>query len=168
MGCSTGHGASGTLALRFDAPPSAKQLTTALAILLLAISPTIAEPPKPNPLPDAKAMAAARDDVWGEAALRHPDGPSYEFFRDLLPPLHYVNLAFRHYPIVLCAPSAAAKARWVSNGGGVNLRADKPPMWKEPGVPVAFHVGEKAAPFGADVKWLDGPRYHDGYLPIVH
>ncbi|HJZ93109.1 MAG TPA: hypothetical protein VKE40_19690 [Gemmataceae bacterium] len=113
-------------------------------------------------------MAAARDDVWGEAALRHPDGPSYEFFRDLLPPLHYVNTAFRHYPIVLCAPSAAAKARWVSNGGGVNLRADKPPMWKEPGVPVAFHVGEKAAPFGADVKWLDGPRYHDGYLPIVH
>src|SRR5262245_1195279 len=166
MGCSTGHGASGTLALRVAPPPSAKQLTTALAILLLAISPTIAEPPKPNPLPDAKAMAAARDDVWGEAALRHPDGPSYEFFRDLLPPLHYVNTAFRHYPIVLCAPSAAVKGRWVSNGSGLNLRADKPPMWREVGVPVTFHVGDKPEPFGADVEQRDGPRYRDRALAV--
>ena len=31
-------------------------------------------------------MAESREDVWGEAALRAPGGPSYEFFRDLLPP----------------------------------------------------------------------------------
>jgi hypothetical protein len=34
------------------------------------------------------------------------------------------------------------KARWVSNGSGINLRADKPPMWKEAGTPVAVFVGE--------------------------
>ena len=49
------------------------------------------------------------------------------------------------------APAAPVKARWVSNGSGVNLRADKPPMWKEAGTPVAFFVGEKGEPFGADV-----------------
>src|SRR5947209_17156692 len=87
----------------------------------------------PRGLPSPQEMAAAREDVWAEAAIRQPGGPSYEFFRDLLPPLRYVNTAFRHYPITLSAPAAAVKARWVSNGSGVNLRADKPPMWREVG-----------------------------------
>ena len=112
-------------------------------------------------------MAAAREDVWGEAAIRQPGGPSYEFFRDLLPPLRYVNTAFRHYPIVLSAPGGPIKASWVSNGSGINLRADKPPMWKEAGTPVAIFVGENAEPFGEDVKRLEGPSYDEGYLPIV-
>src|SRR4051794_1847750 len=77
----------------------------------------------PEKLPTAREMAAAHRDVWGEAALRQPGGPSYEFFRDLLPPLRYVNTAFRHYPLVLSAPSAPVKARWVSNGSAVNARA---------------------------------------------
>jgi hypothetical protein len=113
-----------------------------------------ADPPK---LPTPQEMAAARTDVWGEAALKHPDGPSFEFFEDLLPPLRYVNTAFKHYPIVLSAPGHAIKARWVSNGSGVNLKADKPPMWKEAGTPVAFFVGDKGEPFGADVERLTGP-----------
>ncbi len=112
-------------------------------------------------------MAAALSDVWGAAARAQPGGPSYEFFRDLLPPLRYVNTEFRHYPIVLSAPAASIKARWVSNGSGVNLRANKKPMWKETGSPVAFGVGVPAAPFGADAARLDGPRYREGYLPIV-
>ncbi|MBX6314683.1 MAG: hypothetical protein IRY99_17475, partial [Isosphaeraceae bacterium] len=91
----------------------------------------------------------------------------YEFFRDLLPPLRYVNTSFRHYPIVLCAPSAPVKARWVSNGSAVNARANKPPMWREVGIPVAFQVGDPAEPFGEDPERLDGPRYVEGYLPIV-
>src|SRR5262245_4555903 len=124
------------------------------------------EPPKTG-LPTVKDMAAANRDVWGEAALRQPDGPSYEFFKDLLPPLRYVNTAFRHYPIVLSVPAAPAKARWVSNGSAVNARADKKPMWKEAGFPVSFHVGDPAEPFGDDVERLDGPRYAGGYLPIV-
>jgi hypothetical protein len=31
-------------------------------------------------LPSVREMAEARQDVWGEAALRQPGGPSYEFF----------------------------------------------------------------------------------------
>ena len=106
---------------------------------------------------DSAGNGRVREDLWGEAAIRHPDGPSYEFFKDLLPPLRYVNTAFKHYPIVLAAPLAPVKARWVSNGSGINLKADKPPMWKEAGTPVAFFVGEKGEPFGADAERLAGP-----------
>jgi len=59
------------------------------------------------------------------------------------------------------------KARRISNGSGVNLRANKPPMWREIGVPVSFHVGDDAVPFGSDVTRLDGPKYERGWLPIV-
>ncbi len=118
-------------------------------------------------LPSVREMAESRQDVWGEAALRQPGGPSYEFFRDLLPPLRYVNTAFRHYPIVLGAPRARMKARWVSNGSAVNARADQKPMWREVGFPVHFHVGERAEAFGENLEHLDGPRYAEGYLPIV-
>ena len=41
----------------------------------------------------------SRVDLWGEAALREPDGPSYEFFEKLLPPIRYVDADFRHYPV---------------------------------------------------------------------
>lgn len=112
-------------------------------------------------------MAQATTDVWGEAALREPGGPSYEFFRRLLPPLRYVNTEFRHYPILLSAPLAPVKARWVSNGSGVNLRANKPPMWKEMGTPIAFFVGERAEPFGSNAERLKGPRFDEPYVPVV-
>src|SRR5437016_10509245 len=82
-------------------------------------------------LPSVQEMATSRQDVWGEEAVHQPGGPSYEFFKDLLPPLRYVNTAFRHYPIVLSAPLAPVKARWVSNGSAVNARADKRPMRSE-------------------------------------
>src|SRR5204863_3903634 len=121
-----------------------------------------AEPPAPPPrpkLPSAEEMAAAREDVWGEAAIRAPGGPSYEFFKDLLPPLRYVNTSFRHYPIVLSAPSAPVKARWVSNGSAINARANQPPMWREIGMPVHFGVGDKVEAFGEDLERSDGPRY---------
>src|SRR5262249_59596496 len=75
--------------------------------------------------------------------------------------------AFRHYPVVLSAPRAAVKARWVSNGSAVNARADKKPMWYEVGFPVSFHVGDGAEPFGRDLDRLDGPRYAEGWLPVV-
>ncbi|HEX5270329.1 MAG TPA: hypothetical protein VFW33_07580, partial [Gemmataceae bacterium] len=144
--------------------PRLDRLGTALLLLLAGASATAADPPK---LPTPQEMAAAREDVWGEAAARRPGGPSYEFFKDLLPPLRYVNTDFRHYPIVLSAPRGAVKARWVSNGGAVNARANKKPMWREVGFPVSFRVGDKAEPFGDDLRRLDGPRYADGYLPIV-
>src|SRR3954468_20972366 len=117
------------------------KIGTAAFLLLLAL-PAVTRAGPPD-LPTPQEMADSREDVWGEAAIRAPGGPSYEFFRDLLPPLRYVNTAFRHYPIVLSAPLAPVKARWVSNGSGINLRADKPPMRKEAGTPVAFFVGDK-------------------------
>lgn len=71
--------------------------------------------------PDIRGALAATRDVWGEQAMRQPNGASYKFFEKLLPPLRYVNTDFRHYPIALAAPFAPVKARLVSNGSGVNL-----------------------------------------------
>lgn len=119
-------------------------------------------------VPSPSTMAQARDDVWGTASLHQPGGPSYEFFKGLLPPLRYVNTEFRHYPIMLSAPAGPVKARWISNGSGVNLRANKQPMWREIGQPVHFFVGDDfSQPYGADLSSLSGPHYAEGYLPIV-
>jgi hypothetical protein len=112
-------------------------------------------------------MIEARTDVWGDAARGQPNGASYEFFKDLLPPLRWVNTDFRHYPLVLSAPRSAQKTRLVSNGSAVNPRANKPPMWHELGVPVTFSVGDSSETFGEDLARLEGPRYLDGHLPIV-
>src|SRR5881296_3777207 len=68
-------------------------------------------------------VIASKVDLWGEAALREPDGPSYEFFEKLLPPPRYVNADFKYYPIVLSGPNRKVKARLISNGSGINLRA---------------------------------------------
>ena len=77
-------------------------------------------------LPNLSEATAAKKDVWGEAALAQPNGPSYEFFENLLPPPRYVNADFHFYPIVLSAPNAKVKARLISNGSGVNLRGGTP------------------------------------------
>src|SRR4051812_42110778 len=62
-------------------------------------------------------------DLAGEAALKQPEGPTYDFFDKLLPPLRYVDSDFRHYPINLSAPAAMVKGRLVSNGSAINARA---------------------------------------------
>ena len=77
-------------------------------------------------LATVQEMIDSRTDVWGDAAMQQPNGASYEFFKDLLPPLRWVNTEFRHYPIVLSAPRAAQKTRLVSNGSGINAKANKP------------------------------------------
>ena len=118
-------------------------------------------------LPPLQEMIEARTDVWGDAAEAQRDGASYEFFKDLLPPLRWVNTDFRHYPIVLSAPRAPEKARLVSNGSAVNPRANRPPMWYEQGVPISFYVGKTGEPFGAELSRLHGPVYLEGNLPIV-
>jgi hypothetical protein len=108
-----------------------------------------------------------REDVWAEAAIKQPGGPSYEFFRDLFPPVKYVNAAFKVYPIVLSAPGAKVKARYVSNGSAINPKADQKPMWYDPKFGVEFFVGDKQEPYGADPGRLLGPRFAEGWLPIV-
>jgi hypothetical protein len=120
-----------------------------------------------GPLPTTREVIDSRLDLWGEASLREPGGPSYAFFERLLPPLRYVDAPFLHYPIVLCAPGARVKTRFVSNGSAINARG-RMPIWKnEAGVPIEVRVGDRRESFGADVSRLDGPRYAEGFLPIV-
>jgi hypothetical protein len=112
----------------------------------------------------AEAHAAERD-VWGEAAIQQPNGPSYEFFEQLLPPPRYVDAEFHYYPLLLSAPNSTVKAHLVSNGSGVNLRG-LGHTWAE--FPVAFHfrVGPDQFQFGGELKRLEHPTLAEGYLPI--
>ena len=110
------------------------------------------KPPPDRKLPTVQEMIDARTDVWGDASMKQPNGASYEFFQDLLPPLRWVNAEFRHYPIELSAPCAPQKVRLVSNGSAVNALANKPPMWFEQGVPVKFSVGDPDEPFGESLR----------------
>ena len=107
-------------------------------------------------------------DLWGEAALKQPGGPSYEYFAKLLPPLRYADPPLLHYPITLSAPGGApVKARFISNGSAINALARTADWMTETGIPVRFRVGDELAVFGDDLKQLDGPKYERGYLPIV-
>ena len=36
-------------------------------------------------------VLTSKVDLWGEAALKQPDGPTYAFFEDKLPPFRYVE-----------------------------------------------------------------------------
>jgi hypothetical protein len=118
-----------------------------------------------NSIPSLQEALAARQDVWGLAAMRQTNGPSYEFFAGLLPPLRYVNAGFRYYPIVLSAVAGPWKARLVSNGSAINARAGLQ-SWKDAGTPVSFGVGGGEI-FGSDPRRLDGPHLERGFLPIV-
>lgn len=111
-------------------------------------------------------MVESKKDAWGEAAMREPNGPSYEFFEPLLPPPRYVNADFRFYPIVLSAPNAKVKARLISNGSGVNLRGGSR-SWKDVGTPVTFRLGTDEFLFGGELARLEHPTLAEGYLPIV-
>ncbi len=111
-------------------------------------------------------IIASKRDVWGEEAIAQPNGPSYDFFEALLPPPRYVNADFRYYPIVLSAPNARVKARLISNGSGLNLRAGDR-SWKEAGTPVLFRVGPDEFQFGGELQRLEQPTLAEGYLPIV-
>src|SRR6478609_6988005 len=65
-------------------------------------------------------IIASKIDLLGEAALKQPGGPSFEFFADKLPPLRYVDARYKHYPIVLAAPRSLVKGKVLSNGGIIN------------------------------------------------
>ncbi|MFA6242345.1 MAG: hypothetical protein WC655_15530 [Candidatus Hydrogenedentales bacterium] len=93
------------------------------AIAIFASAQTKSDDPKPaDRSPTIDEVIEARTDILGDSGLRQPDGPSYEFFAEAMPPLRYVNAAFRHYPIVLAAPRNECKARLVSNGSAINAK----------------------------------------------
>jgi len=112
----------------------------------------------------AEAQAAKRD-VWGEAAMKQPNGPSYEFFEKLLPPPRYVDAEFHYYPLLLSAPNAGVKAHLVSNGSGVNLRG-LGHTWADFSASFHFRVGLDQFQFGGELHRLEHPILAEGYLPI--
>ena len=114
----------------------------------------------------ARAIAANRD-VFGEAAIRQPNGASYEFFANLIPPVRYTAYAaFDCYPIVLGICGGQYKGRLISDGSAINAATKSTDTWLDAGFPVTFSVGDGET-FGKDLGRLDGPRYSKGYLPIV-
>lgn len=117
--------------------------------------------------PNADKAIQSKNDYWGDVAMRQPNGPSYDFFAKILPPLRYVDASFRHYPITLSAPNALVKARYVSNGSAVNALARQINWIGETGTPIEFLIGEDEQVYGSDLAHLDGPHYVNGWMPIV-
>src|SRR4051812_48046797 len=109
----------------------------------------------------------SKSDLLGEAALRAPGEPSFEFFEKVLPPLRYVDAPYKHYPIVLAAPRSTVKAKVLSTGGIINPLARHYQWIGEAGIPWHVTLGKRHLPFGEDLAKLDGPHFADGYLPIV-
>lgn len=142
----------------FGQPPAPPALPAAIA------GGPSAAPPAER-LPSLNEVLASRLDLWGQAALAQPDGPSYEFFERLLPPPRYVHADFRYYPLVLSAPLAATKARLIANGSGVNLSGGAR-SWKEVGPGVVFRVGPDEIRFGELPDRLSEPQPAEGWLPI--
>src|SRR5215831_1723328 len=118
------------------------------------------------PVASFKEAMATKQDVWGLAAMAQTNGASYEFFEKLLPPLRYVNAAFRYYPIPLSAPNSPVKARLISNGSGINLPGGAR-SWNDAGTAVTFHVGPDEFIFGTLPDRLSHPALAEGWLPIV-
>src|SRR4051812_15641089 len=116
--------------------------------------------------PSFEEAIAAREDVWGLAAMQQTNGASYEFFEKLLPPLRYVNAAFHYYPISLSAPNAPVKARLISNGSGLNSPAGAR-SWNDIGTRVTFHVGPDEFGFGTLRDRVSEPTLAEGWLPII-
>jgi hypothetical protein len=135
--------------------------------LLLGVFAAVATAAPAGDLPTPEQVIAAKTDLWADAALARPGGPTYEFFAGLVPPLRYVDADFLHHPLVLSAPGSAAKARLLSNGSAINALARIPVWQNESGTPVLVHVGDDRDAFGSDLAFLDGPHYADGFLPIV-
>ena len=139
-------------------------LAVVVCILLASLTCPAIEPyPTAPTLQDALASGP---DFYGEAAMRQPNGPSYEFFAPVIPPPRYVNADFHFYPIVLSAPRAKTKARLISDGSGVNLRGGTR-SWNDNGLPVTFRVGVDQLRFGMVRDRLSEPELAGGYLPIV-
>src|SRR5438552_17650194 len=119
--------------------------------VLLAWHLTSCAPAAHPALPGPEDAIASKADLWGEAALKQPGGPSYEFFEKLLPPLRYVDANFRCYPIALSAPKQPVKARLVSDGSAVNALARQATWRSEAGIPVTFFVGDHREIFGSNL-----------------
>jgi hypothetical protein len=138
-----------------------------ISLLVLSASLVAGWPAAQGRLASPEAVIAAKADLWGEASLQQPGGPSYEFFEKLLPPLRYVDADFVRYPILLSAPGSTIKGRLVSDGSVINALARQPNWRNEMGIPVRVLVGRERRLFGSDLGRLTGPTLAGGYLPIA-
>ncbi|PWU12118.1 MAG: hypothetical protein C5B50_22040 [Verrucomicrobia bacterium] len=141
-------------------------LGVVLILTFLACRPLLTRADEASSIPTLEQAMASKTDLWGELAMKQPNGPSYEFFAQLLPSLRYVNADFRFYPIVLSAPCAKLKARLISNGSGINLRGGAR-AWNDVGTAVQFRVGPDEFLFGGLEDRLSQPALAEGWLPIV-
>src|SRR4029079_2389674 len=89
------------------------------------------------------------------------------FLRKVPPQLRYVDALYKQYPIVLAAPRSIVKGKITSNGSIINPLARRVIWVGETCTPWHILVGDRLTPFGEDLGKLIGPRYADGYLPIV-
>ncbi|EEF58367.1 hypothetical protein, partial [Pedosphaera parvula] len=158
---------------RFDGSIGRRIQATCYAIGLLSLV-TSVKSADTKKIPSTSAAQSAisleevlrsKEDLWGNEAMRQPNGPSYEFFKDLLPPVRYVSSDFRYYPLLLAAPNSRRKGRLISNGSGINIKGNTA-SWNEPGIPVRFRVGTQELLFGEYFQHVDGPQLEEGYLPI--
>src|SRR5262245_17142835 len=145
--------------------PNLMQRIVLSLCILSWLGDALAAGPRPGAMPSLAEVVAAQRDVWGELAMRQPNGASYEFFEPLLPPPRYVHADFRYYPLVLSAPGAAAKARLISDGSGVNLRGGAR-SWHDVGTPVVFRIGPDEFRFGGLRDRRSLPQPTEGWLPI--
>ncbi|MFZ9791462.1 MAG: hypothetical protein ACO3F3_03885 [Gemmataceae bacterium] len=135
--------------------------------LVLALVPENANAfAEPGNLPTLKQAIASKQDLYGQLAMSQPNGPSYEFFENILPPPRYVNADFRHYPLLLSAPMGKVKARLISNGSGMNLRGGSR-SWRDVGKPVLFRVGPDEFQFGGIPGRVRNPQWLEGWLPVA-
>ena len=152
-------------------------------------------PIEPSSAPEEVAtldeVLAANRDLWGDAALKLEDGPTFEFFAELLPPLRYVNAAFREVPVLLADPRGGPKFRVARDGSAIEPRGGHASWGDSPLPPATFWIGERAGvgddgdsggadgsdgSDGSDIVWRpfghDGapprdPKLRDGWIPIV-
>src|SRR6478735_2718165 len=96
--------------------------------------------------PTPQRIIESKTDILGEASLRQPGGPSYEFFEKVLPPLRYVDARYKHYPIVLSAPRSLVKGKVLSTGGIINPLARHYQWVGEAGIPWHVTLGSRHVP----------------------
>lgn len=145
-------------------------LSALFATFTLAGCHALTSAPSSSPapaIPTLDQVVSSKQDLWSEAAIAQPDGPTYSFFSQLLPPLRYCDAPFHCYPIPLSTPGSPVKARLVSDGSAINALARTPKWVHETGSPVTFTLGPNREPFGRDLSHLTGPKLQDGHLPVV-
>ena len=144
------------------------QIATFITLILL-IMPAHGQPacaqtaPKP---PTLDQIIQSNRDLITDYALARPEGPTYENIAPLMTPARWVTAQFKHFPVVLSAPSAAVKGRIVSNGSILNPVANNPPTWKESGRALHLFVGDHEEPFGQSFQSSSEGTWLDGWKPL--